>query len=54
MVILKFFKKENLIQTHTKTHQIAPFKKFSRGACLRTPPSKAHGFAIRSMSLHDM
>ena len=37
----------------TKTHQIAPLKKFG-GGMPPDPPSKAHGFAMRSMSLRDM
>ena len=45
---LKFFKLKNLIQIYTKTHQIAPFIE------PQNPPSKAHGFAMRSMSLRDM
>ena len=37
-------------------HQIAPFlKKFLRGGGMPPNPlSKAHGFAMRSMSLRDM
>ena len=30
------------------------FKKFSRGGMPPNPPSNAHGFAMRSMSLRDM
>ena len=30
------------------------FKKFSRGSMPSNPPSNAHGFAMRSMSLRDM
>ena len=30
------------------------FKKFSRGGMPPNPPSKAHGFVMRSMSLRDM
>ena len=48
---LKFFKVKNLIQIYTKTHQIAPFIKPLEP---QNPPSKAHGFAMRSMSLRDM
>ena len=41
---------------HTKTHQIAPLKKrkFRGGGMPPNPPSKAHGIAMRSMSLRDM
>ena len=35
----------------TKLHR---FKKFSRGSMPPNPPSNAHGFAMRSMSLRDM
>ena len=35
----------------TKLHH---FKKFSRGSMPPNPPSNAHGFAMRSMSLRDM
>ena len=35
----------------TKLHH---FKKFSRGNMPPNPPSNAHGFAMRSMSLRDM
>ena len=35
----------------TKLHR---FKKFSRGGMPPNPPSNAHGFAMRSMSLRDM
>ena len=35
----------------TKLHR---FKKFSRESMPPNPPSNAHGFAMRSMSLRDM
>ena len=35
----------------TKLHRL---KKFSRGSMPPNPPSNAHGFAMRSMSLRDM
>ena len=35
----------------TKLHR---FKKISRGSMPPNPPSNAHGFAMRSMSLRDM
>ena len=35
----------------TKLHR---FKNFSRGSMPPNPPSNAHGFAMRSMSLRDM
>ena len=38
---MKFSEVKNLIQIYTKTHQLAPFKKkFSGGACPRTPLAK--------------
>ena len=40
-----------MIKIYTKTHQMAPFKKISWGNIPPNPPSKAHGFAMRSMSL---
>ena len=43
-----------MIQIYTKTHQIAPFKKIFSGEHALEPPSKAHGFAMRSMLLRDM
>ena len=39
MAILKKFYRQNLIQIYTKTHQIAPFKKNSRGS-IPPPPYK--------------
>ena len=52
---MKFFIVKNLIQIYTKTHQNAPFiKNFSGGGMPPNPPSKAHGFAMRSMLLRDM
>ena len=54
MVLLNFFKVKNLIQICTKTHQIAPFIKIFSGGMPPNPPSKAHDFAMRSMSLRDM
>ena len=51
---LKFFKVKNRIQIYTKAHQIAPFIKIFSGGMPPNPPSKAHGFAMRSMSLRDM
>ena len=51
---LKFFNLKNLIQIYTKTHQIAPFLKIFSVGHAPEPPSKAHGFAMRSMSLRDM
>ena len=43
------FQIQNLIKIYTKTHQIAPFKKNSLGGMPPNPPSKAHGFAMRSI-----
>ena len=41
MEIFKFFQRQNMIQIYTKTHQIAPFKKISRGGDMLTnPPTK--------------
>ena len=54
MLLFKIFKVKNLIQIYTKTHQIAPFLKISWGGMPPNPPNKAHGFAMRSMSLRDM
>ena len=51
---MKLFYRENPIRIYTKTHQIAPFNKNFSGGMLPSPPSKAHGFAMRSMSLRDM
>ena len=54
MVLFEIFKVKNLIRIYTKTHQIAPFLKIFSGGMPPNPPSKAHGFAMRSMSLRDM
>ena len=40
MMIFEKFLRLNRIKRHTKTHQIAPFKKNFRGACPRTPLAK--------------
>ena len=37
-----------------KRTKLNRFKKFSRGSMPPNPPSNAHGFAMRSMSLRDM
>ena len=37
-----------------KTHEIAPFQKFSWGACPQTPQAKARSFATREMQLRGM
>ena len=42
------------MKIHSKTHQIALFKKIFSGSMPPNPPSNAHGFAMRSMSLRDM
>ena len=52
LIFREFFK----TQSNKNIHQNAPnctilIKKNWGGACPRTPPSKAHGFAMRSMSL---
>ena len=54
MVFLKFLKDKiwsKYMPKHTKLHH---FKKFSLGGMPPNPPSKAHGFAMRIMSLRDM
>ena len=55
MVLLNFF---NVKKSDPNIHQNAPnctiFKKNSRGGMPPNPPNKAHGFAMRSMSLRDM
>ena len=50
MVIFAIIQTQNLIQTYTKTHQIAPFKNFFRGSMPPNPPSKARRFAPRVTS----
>ena len=52
MVIFKKNLRQNLIKIYTKKHQIAPFKKIFSGGHAPNPSSKAHGFAMRSMSLN--
>ena len=42
---MAIFKRQNLIQMYTNTHQIVSFKKFSGGGMPPNPPNKAHGEA---------
>ena len=52
-----FFKKnkDKIWSKYTlKRTKLHSFKKFSRGSMPPNPPSNAHGFAMRSMSLRDM
>ena len=51
MIFFEKFLRQNRIKIHTKLHN---FKKISRGGMPPNPLSKAHGFAMCSMSLHDM
>ena len=44
MIFEKFYGL-NRIKIHTKTHQIAQFKKFFLGGIPPNPPSEAYGFA---------
>ena len=36
------FERQNLVKIYTKTHQIAPFKKNSRGSMPPNPLAKRH------------
>ena len=52
-IFRKIFKDKIGSKYTIKTHQIAPLKK-NLGEHALEPPSKAHGFAMRCMSLRDM
>ena len=54
MVIIEIFKDKIWSKYTPKRTKLHHFKKFSRGSMPPNPPSKAHGFAMRSMSLRDM
>ena len=46
--------RQNLIKYTLKRTKLHRLKKFSRRSMPPNPPSNAHGFAMRSMSLRDM
>ena len=45
---------QNLIKIYTKRTKLHHLKKISRWGMPPNSPSKAHGFAMHSMSLRDM
>ena len=54
---MAFFEKnkDKILSKYTlKRTKLHRFKKISRGSMPPNPPSNAHGFAMRSMSLRDM
>ena len=51
---MKKIKTKSDQNTPNKCTKLHHFKKFSRGSMPPNPPSNAHGFAMRSMSLRDM
>ena len=54
---MAFFEKnkDKILSKYTlKRTKLHRFKNFSRGSIPPNPPSNAHGFAMRSMSLRDM
>ena len=52
MIIFEKFQRQNRIKIHTKTYHFKNI--FWGGGMHPNPPSKAHGFDMRSMSLRDM
>ena len=55
MVILeKFLKTKSDQNIHQNAQNCTILKNFLGGGMPTNPPSKAHGFAMRSMSLRDM
>ena len=51
---LKFLKSKFDLNIHQKRTKLHHFKKNFSGGMPPNPPSKAHGFAMRGMSLRDM